>query len=65
MSEYTRDAGMITRYEIQCQTMSCRRSHYFGTTDKHACAREARRSGWRYINGAWHCEECANERMPK
>ena len=65
MSEYTRDAGMITRYEIQCQTMSCRHAHYFGTTDKHACAREARRSGWRYINRAWYCEECANERMPK
>lgn len=62
MSEYTREAGMIARYEIQCQTASCRQSHYLGSTGRRECACEARRQGWRYIRGAWYCAKCANER---
>lgn len=62
MSEYTRDAGMICRYEIICQSMSCRQSHYIGTTDRRTCASEARRAGWQYIRGAWYCAKCSNER---
>lgn len=59
MSEYTREAGMIARYEIQCQSMSCKKTHALGSTNRRECAYEARRAGWQCIRGAWYCAECA------
>ena len=64
MSEYTREAGMVCRYEIQCQSMSCKQSHYLGATSRRACAYEARAAGWRYIRGAWYCAKHAEEQHP-
>lgn len=64
MSDLTREAGMIARYEIQCQSMSCRQSHYLGSTSRRECAYEARRAGWQYIRGAWYCAGCAKGARP-
>ena len=55
---------MVCRYEIQCQSMSCRQSHYLGSTSRRECAYEARAAGWRYIRGAWYCAKHAEEQHP-
>lgn len=64
MSEYTREAGMIARYEIRCQGMKCPHTSNIAVTSRREAADNARRSGWRYIRGAWYCVRCANERRP-
>lgn len=64
MSEHTRAAGMIARYEIRCQHMDCKQANACGTPNRRECAHEARRAGYRYIRGAWYCPEHANERRP-
>lgn len=65
MSDLTRAAGMIARYEIRCQHMACKHTSNIGTVSRREAADNARRAGYRYIRGAWYCPQHANERRPQ
>lgn len=63
MSDLTRAAGMIARYEVRCQAMDCEYTS-IGAVSRREAADNARRAGYRYIRGAWYCPQHANERRP-